>query len=202
MPKPTSCIDCSAPLKQKSGPGRGLLRCDRCRDLEAERAARQRNATMLPFRVYCCECGKPLRGGGKRLPQGEGRCRECHGKGREPAEHLIQCATCTRMFTAIRKNAKYCSPDCSPWTKRRTQLNPRDLDARHRQIRRAFAVLIATGTERCCLCSEVIASDAPWDLDHTADREGYRGASHAACNRREGALRRNGVSVFADPIAS
>lgn len=186
MPKPTSCIDCSATIEQKPGRGRARLRCQACR--------RERKATP---NITCCECGKGLRGGGIRLPQGEGMCADCRRHHRpEKVELLLQCATCSRMFTTTRSHARYCNPQCSPWDKRKKPLTPRDLGARHQQIRRAFAVLVQQGTEHCCLCSEAIHPDDAWDLDHTTDREGYRGASHATCNRREGAMRRNGTPVI------
>lgn len=185
MPKRSTCIDCSAPIDQRPGRGRARLRCQECR--------RGRKATA---KVTCCDCGKALQGGGIRLPQGEGRCAACRRARRTlTAPPVIPCVTCGRMFEAPRKTAKYCNTECSPWSKRTPALRPRSDTARHKQIRRAFTILIEQGGELCCLCSEAIQPDDKWDLDHTADREGYRGAAHASCNRREGALRRNGVVI-------
>jgi hypothetical protein len=39
-----------------------------------------------------------------------------------------------------------------------------------------------TGMVKCARCPEFINPLEPWHLDHTDDRTGYLGASHAACN--------------------
>jgi hypothetical protein len=57
----------------------------------------------------------------------------------------------------------------------------------HRLIR---AALLPQAFGRPCLhCGRPMLPGQRLDLDHTADRSGYRGMTHASCNRREGARR-------------
>lgn len=58
----------------------------------------------------------------------------------------------------------------------------------HQRIRRAL-IPYAFG-RRCHLCGERMLPGQPLDLDHHADGRGYRGMTHAQCNRRDGARRR------------
>lgn len=77
--------------------------------------------------------------------------------------------------------------------------NARGYGKAHRDIReRTWARRVQTGTTRCCLCGELIRPGAPWHLDHTPDRQGYRGAAHASCNSSDGAKRR-GTSTTTAP---
>jgi hypothetical protein len=59
----------------------------------------------------------------------------------------------------------------------------RGYGARHKQHRKAWARLVATGSEKCRRCGNLIGKDEPFDLDHTDDRTGYLGPSHQRCNR-------------------
>jgi hypothetical protein len=65
----------------------------------------------------------------------------------------------------------------------------RGYGAEHQRIRRALQRLVAAGCAVCTRCSKTIALGEDWDLDHTDDRRGYRGAAHSSCNRRAGALK-------------
>jgi hypothetical protein len=54
----------------------------------------------------------------------------------------------------------------------------------HQQERKRWKPVVEAGQAVCARCNEPIAPDAKWDLDHTDDRQAYRGPSHRACNRR------------------
>jgi hypothetical protein len=74
----------------------------------------------------------------------------------------------------------------------------------HRVRRSSVGAVVATGTVRCARGSECLEAEyvggrllggfirrgQAFDLDHTDDRRGYLGASHARCNRVAGARKR------------
>lgn len=53
----------------------------------------------------------------------------------------------------------------------------------HRRLRKKVAQAVALGAATCARCGGAISPSDPWDLDHTDDRSGYLGPSHASCNR-------------------
>ena len=57
----------------------------------------------------------------------------------------------------------------------------------HRQTRAAWQRRIDAGPVPCTRCGQAIVRGMRWHLDHTDDRAGYRGPSHAACNLRAAA---------------
>jgi hypothetical protein len=59
----------------------------------------------------------------------------------------------------------------------------RGYGAAHQALRRTLAPYVAAGLCSCSRCGQLIRPDEQWDLDHTQDRRGYLGASHASCNR-------------------
>lgn len=59
----------------------------------------------------------------------------------------------------------------------------------HQRIRKAL--LAEAYGQDCHHCGEPMLPGQALDLDHTADRTGYRGFAHASCNRSEGARRGN-----------
>lgn len=58
----------------------------------------------------------------------------------------------------------------------------RGYDAKHDRERRRVARLVRRGGVTCARCGQPIAPDDDWHLDHTDDRAGYLGPSHAKCN--------------------
>jgi hypothetical protein len=56
----------------------------------------------------------------------------------------------------------------------------------HQQMRKRINAQVQRGLVCCTRCGRWIAPGTPWDLDHSDDRNGYRGASHATCNRSAG----------------
>jgi hypothetical protein len=63
---------------------------------------------------------------------------------------------------------------------------------RHRELRRRFAPLVASGSVCCWRCGELIAPWQAWDLGHDDDdRRRYQGPEHASCNRRASVMRTN-----------
>ena len=68
----------------------------------------------------------------------------------------------------------------------------RGYGADHRKLRARVARQVARGTVLCARCGLVIEPGTPWALDHTDDRAGYLGASHARCNNADGG--RKGIS--------
>jgi hypothetical protein len=69
----------------------------------------------------------------------------------------------------------------------------RGCGAPHRRERERWKQLVEEGRCFCSRCFLPIAPGTPWHLDHREDRQGYRGVSHASCNRRAGA--KKGVRV-------
>ena len=59
----------------------------------------------------------------------------------------------------------------------------------HRAIRKAIAPVVLSGNVVCHFCRKPIRRGEPFDLDHSVDGMTWRGATHARCNRRDGALR-------------
>jgi len=55
---------------------------------------------------------------------------------------------------------------------------------RTRQLRNAYG-------QPCHFCGKPMEFWQALDLDHTPDRDGYRGMTHASCNRSDGARRGN-----------
>jgi hypothetical protein len=62
----------------------------------------------------------------------------------------------------------------------------RGYDRNHDKLRQQWAPQVAAGTIRCARCHTLIAPGEPWALDHTDDRTGYLGPSHARCNNSAG----------------
>lgn len=52
----------------------------------------------------------------------------------------------------------------------------------HQAVRKAIAPRIDRGETPCSRCGKTIERGQSWHLDHADDGDGYRGASHAACN--------------------
>jgi hypothetical protein len=66
---------------------------------------------------------------------------------------------------------------------RRKSPNERGYGRGHRALRRRLAPQVEAGQAVCARCHAPILPGEKWDLDHTDDRTGYLGPSHARCNR-------------------
>lgn len=60
----------------------------------------------------------------------------------------------------------------------------------HHQRLRAQLLPDAYG-KACHFCGHPMLPGQPLDLDHSPDRQSYRGMAHASCNRRDGAAKTN-----------
>jgi hypothetical protein len=65
----------------------------------------------------------------------------------------------------------------------RANTTARQYGAGHQAFRARIARLVNRGTEVCARCGFLIVPGEAWDLDHSDDRRGYLGPSHARCNR-------------------
>jgi hypothetical protein len=63
----------------------------------------------------------------------------------------------------------------------------RGYGAQHKAERARWAPLVEAGQAVCVRCGLPIQPGSQWHLDHTEDRTGYLGVSHARCNRKAGA---------------
>jgi hypothetical protein len=77
--------------------------------------------------------------------------------------------------------------------KRQLSRHARGYTNAHVARRRQLEPLVATGQVSCCRCGQPIHPSQRWHLDHRDDRRGYLGPSHATCNLRAAAEKRNGT---------
>ena len=66
---------------------------------------------------------------------------------------------------------------------RRGSARQRGYDQAHDAERARWSTAVDTGAVTCARCGQRILPGTAWDLDHTDDRSGYLGPSHARCNR-------------------
>ena len=62
----------------------------------------------------------------------------------------------------------------------------------HQRRRKQLEPLGRSGALNYARCGRRIQPNEPWALDHTDDRTGYLGASHATCNLQAAAHKTNG----------
>ena len=141
-------------------------------------------------------CGKVMRSSGTRsLPAGQRMCHPCRRRLNPPPPPKsmwigleLACPTCGVKFTQQRWGQVYCRVECRP--KRhyiKLSTVDRGYDAQHRRWRRRALAELLPGAP-CPRCGEPMWPDSQdLDLDHTDDRSGYLGLSHAFCNRSAGA---------------
>jgi hypothetical protein len=84
------------------------------------------------------------------------------------------------------------TPRCTAHTREveqaRGSRQARGYGAEHDRLRRSWARRVNTGLVRCARCDTYISPAESWALDHTDDRTGYLGPSHATCNNRAGGI--------------
>jgi hypothetical protein len=77
-----------------------------------------------------------------------------------------------------------------PWSSSRPKGSTRGYGYGHAKARAAYmAQLERDGAGVCCICGRTITPGMDLHLDHSPDRQTYRGLAHAVCNRRDGAKR-------------
>jgi hypothetical protein len=63
----------------------------------------------------------------------------------------------------------------------------RGYGAKHRRLRAQWQHVVDSGQAYCARCGGWIPPGSAWHLDHDDTRQAYLGASHAVCNRLDGA---------------
>jgi len=94
-----------------------------------------------------------------------------------------QCVGCGRTFYRRTGTHKFCTTVCR---ERYRELNParrQRYSSAHQRLRAKVAVAVEQGIANCARCGLPIEPGTDWDLDHNDDGRGYRGPSHARCNR-------------------
>jgi hypothetical protein len=90
-------------------------------------------------------------------------------------------------------------PEAPPYV-RRSSTTERGYGAEHRAARRRL--LPGAYGQLCPRCGHPMMPGQALDLDHTDDRRSYLGFSHASCNRRAGARKRNSAAEQRKPIVT
>ena len=146
----------------------------------------------------CSRCGKTV--WKSRTSAAVETCLECRrSKPMKKAytPELRQCRTCSAPFETRTPTQVYCSVPCREkrrgfgnTDRKRASSAKRGYGAEHRRVREQWAArLQRDGGATCCICGHWIDVDESWHLDHTPERDGYRGVAHATCNKRDGAKR-------------
>lgn len=77
-----------------------------------------------------------------------------------------------------------------PWSRSKESSSARGYGADHRKARAAYlAQLQRDGVGVCCIGGELIYPGQALHLDHTPDRQSYRGLACARHNKQDGARR-------------
>lgn len=145
----------------------------------------------------CAACGKPIWKSSTSLPEGKATCLDCRRSRRKATRfepELRACVRCEQMYEATRASQKYCAPCREKRTgfnglRTRASSAARGYGAAHQRERANWKPSVETGEVECALCGDLIEPGSEWHLDHTPDRQRYRGPAHAHCNRTDGAKR-------------
>lgn len=133
----------------------------------------------MPRTRPCRVCQRPrlIGRGSKSRPL----CRECRAAARGVRERRAHVALVLQLLIGEVSSV----PVEGGWADgdRRPSTTERGYGADHQRIRRRALEELIEGTP-CPRCQEPMTRDQALDLDHTDDRSGYLGLSHAACNRR------------------
>lgn len=104
------------------------------------------------------------------------------------------CPVCCGDFATAYPQQRYCSGECRDHRRYRlgsgrTNTTTRGYGREHVKVREQWRPIVERGEATCCLCGEPIQPFDLWHLDHTPERDGYRGVAHARCNMRDGGKR-------------
>lgn len=149
----------------------------------------------MPYKpdVPCADCGKLGWRGRGTLPQGQYRCLACRRSNppqrqakRRPRRPDRNCAnsSCNNVFTPRQAAHYYCCRRCSNRGSDHSRLcsTERGYGTQHNRAREQAHRDFIDG-QPCARCGDPLHTGDAMDLDHTDDRTGYLGLSHAACNR-------------------
>src|SRR6266702_1480996 len=155
----------------------------------------------------CAQCGKVVSGGGASLPPGKRTCRECRRGDYPPGTRRgvllpLVCVHCGKEFERhVRAHVArnhgpqwYCSRKCvaldapdydggETAAKWRAWKKSHQYGYDHVLLRRELLAELQDG-DPCARCGESMFRTQTLHLDHTDDRTGYLGLSHAECNIR------------------
>lgn len=187
---PTNAQFCGAQCRSRSSYARRLAKAD----------------------LTCATCSGPMAKARTSRPQGSAICRPCrraaHGllpdqsvnaakaggllKKDKPA---ADCKRCGALIPATSRRWKFCSEECLYKTRlargfgrtSNVSSGKRGYGRPHARLR-AELLPLAYGTP-CHFCGDLMKEGQDLHLDHTEDRSGYRGMTHASCNLRDGARR-------------
>jgi len=187
-----ACPVCGDPRRPSKTGLRLLAYCGaRCRN-RAYYLARKARAVGEGWRP-CTDCGAFM----QITPTMAARPRCLACRRAAPARHRgpaprrpIDCPVCSVTFLGNRRQ-KFCSADCFRRARNRrgsgTKSTSRGYGVEHQRLR-AELLPYAYDTP-CCLCGDLMLVGQQLHLDHTEDRNDYRGFAHAECNVVEGAYR-------------
>lgn len=100
------------------------------------------------------------------------------------AQRICPRPGCPHLITT----GRYCPDHARAYERQRGTRQQRGYDLTHERLRARWAARVATGAVPCARCGSLIEPSAEWALDHTDDRTGYLGPSHATCNNRAGGV--------------
>lgn len=92
--------------------------------------------------------------------------------------------SCPRIIT---DGSRYCPAHAREYEAKRGSTSARGYGSAHQRLRAAWQARIDRGeVVHCARCGQRIDAGMDWALDHNADRTGYLGPSHTACNNSAG----------------
>lgn len=187
-PRPCSICGELRPVSRRSRP---VVTCQPCRRGVPRQTKRPDSAGGLT----CADCGKAMWNSRTSAPQGHARCLPCRrasALARPQVRRRADCCRCGSPVPPGTRRWKFCSDECFRKARNargsgKPSTAKRGYDYAH-QLLRAKLLPLAYGTP-CALCGLVMNEGDELHLDHTEDRDGYRGMTHAACNVLDGARR-------------
>lgn len=95
--------------------------------------------------------------------------------------------TCTRLTTRSDSRCEACARTMGQARDaRRGSRQDRGYARPHERLRENWRPQVERGEVDCARCAQRILPGQAWALDHTDDRTGYLGPSHATCNNSAG----------------